>query len=92
MLSRGEPAGGSSLWPQAGCGEQDALGAAKRAELRWSLDFVSEVLRRGRYARILRMIHDYSRECVALVADTTLSGVRVARELTWRIEPFTGSL
>jgi putative transposase len=29
----------------------------------------------------LRVIDDFSRECVALVADTSLSGARVAREL-----------
>jgi len=32
--------------------------------------------------RILCVVDDYTRECLALVADTSLSGVRVARELT----------
>ena len=35
----------------------------------------------GRRFRILCVIDDYSRECVALVADTSLSGARVGREL-----------
>ena len=49
---------------------------------RWSLDFVSDALACGRRFRLLNVIDDYSRECLALVADTSLSGVRVARELT----------
>ncbi len=48
---------------------------------RWSLDFVSDVFGAGRRFRILGVIDDFSRECLALVADTSLSGVRVAREL-----------
>jgi putative transposase len=48
---------------------------------RWSLDFVSDALADGRRFRILAVVDDFSRECLALVADTSLSGVRVAREL-----------
>lgn len=48
---------------------------------RWSLDFVSDQLRDGRRIRILAVVDDFSRECLALVADTSLSGVRTAREL-----------
>ena len=48
---------------------------------RWSLDFVSDAFVCGRRFRILCVIDDFSRECVALVADTSLSGARVAREL-----------
>ena len=48
---------------------------------RWSLDFVSDVLVDGRRFRILAVIDDFSRECLALVADNSLSGIRVAREL-----------
>lgn len=49
---------------------------------RWSLDFVSDTLTCSRRFRILCVIDDYTRECLALVADTSLSGMRVARELT----------
>lgn len=35
----------------------------------------------GRRFRILAVVDDFSRECLGLVADTSLSGVRVAREL-----------
>jgi putative transposase len=48
---------------------------------RWSLDFVSDQLTDGRRFRILTIVDDCTRECLALVADTSLSGVRVAREL-----------
>jgi len=48
---------------------------------RWSLDFVSDVFAHGRRFRVLGVIDDFTAECLALVADTSLSGVRVAREL-----------
>ncbi len=48
---------------------------------RWSLDFVSDSLLCGRRFRILNVIDDFSRECLAAVVDTSLSGDRVAREL-----------
>ncbi|WP_247489753.1 IS3 family transposase [Bradyrhizobium sp. 17] len=48
---------------------------------RWSLDFVSDQLTCGRRFRILTVVDDCTRECLALVADTSLSGTRVAREL-----------
>jgi putative transposase len=48
---------------------------------RWSLDFASDVLVDGRRLRILVVIDDFSRECLALVVDSSLSGRRAAREL-----------
>ena len=48
---------------------------------RWSLDFVSDQLTDGRRFRVLAIVDDCTRECLALIADTSLSGVRVAREL-----------
>lgn len=47
---------------------------------RWSLDFVSDMFCHRRL-RILTVVDDFTRECVALIADTSLSGLRVAREL-----------
>lgn len=69
-------------------GRKRALGTRKPMELpsgpdqRWSLDFVSDAFTDGRRFRILAVVDDYSRECLALVADTSLSGLRVARELS----------
>ena len=51
------------------------------ANQRWSLDFVSDQMTDGRRFRILTVIDNCTRECLALVADTSLSGGRVAREL-----------
>ncbi len=48
---------------------------------RWSLDFVSDQFTDGRRFRILTVVDDCSRECLTLLADTSLSGMRVAREL-----------
>jgi putative transposase len=48
---------------------------------RWSLDFVSYSLSCGRRFRILNVIDDFSRGCLAAVVDTSLSGIRVGREL-----------
>lgn len=48
---------------------------------RWSLDFVSDQFTDGRRFRILTIVDDCTRENLALVADTSLSGLRVAREL-----------
>jgi len=53
----------------------------QRANQRWSLDFLSDVFGAGRRFRILAVIDDFSRECLALIADTSLPGTRVAREL-----------
>jgi putative transposase len=54
---------------------------APRAYDRWSLDFVSDQLTNCRRFRILTIVDDCPRESLALVADTSRSGVRVAREL-----------
>ena len=48
---------------------------------RWSLDFVSDSLVDCLRFRILCVIDDFSRECLATVVDNSISGVRVAREL-----------
>lgn len=48
---------------------------------RWSLDFLSDAFSDGRKFRIFAVVDDCSRECLALVPDTSLSGIRVAREL-----------
>jgi putative transposase len=48
---------------------------------RWSLDFVSDQPTDGRRFRIMTVVDDCTRECLALIADTSLSGAGVAREL-----------
>jgi putative transposase len=69
------------------------LALPSRPNERWSLDFVSDTFTDGRRFRALAVVDDCTRECLALVADTSLSGVRVARELdaiiTVRGKPMT---
>ncbi len=53
-----------------------------KANARWSLDFVHDQLANGRRFRILNIVDDVTRECLAAVPDTSISGRRVTRELT----------
>ena len=49
------------------------------ANQRWSLDFVSDSLSSGHRFRVLAVVDDFTRECLSLVADASLSGLRVGR-------------
>ena len=49
---------------------------------RWSVDFVHDQLACGGRLRILNIVDDVTRECLAAIPDTSISGRRVARELT----------
>src|SRR5436853_423868 len=68
-------------------GRKRAMGTRRPIEVplaanqRWSLDFIHDQLTDGRRFRILAIVDDCTRECLALVADTSISGRRVAREL-----------
>ena len=68
-------------------GRKRALGTRRRmsipdgANQRWSLDFISDAFTDGRRFRILAVVDDFTRECLALVPDTSTSGARVARVL-----------
>jgi transposase InsO family protein len=53
-----------------------------RVNARWSLDFIHDQLAQGRRFRILNIVDDVTRECLAAIPDTSISGKRVARELT----------
>ena len=53
---------------------------------RWSLDFVHDQFACGRRFRILNIMDDVTRECLGAIPDTSISGRRVARELTAIIE------
>jgi len=62
-------------------GTRAPMALPQGANQRWSLDFVSDVLTDGRRFRVLVIVDDFTRECLALVVDTSISGRRVAREL-----------
>src|SRR3954464_5900980 len=57
-----------------------------RPNARWSLDFVHDQFACGRRFRVLNIVDDVTRECLAAIPDTSISGRRVARELTTLIE------
>jgi putative transposase len=57
-----------------------------RPNARWSLDFVHDQFACGRRFRILNIVDDVTRECLAAIPDTSISGRRVARELTALID------
>ncbi|WP_156139588.1 IS3 family transposase [Sphingomonas sp. 35-24ZXX] len=52
------------------------------ANQRWSLDFVHDQMASGRRFRVLNVVDDVTKECLAAVPDTSISGHRVVRELT----------
>lgn len=51
------------------------------ANQRWSFDFVSDAFTDCKRFRILILVDFFTKECVALVANTSISGLRVTREL-----------
>jgi putative transposase len=67
-------------------GTRAPLLAEIRPNMRWSVDFVHDQLAGGRRFRILNVIDDVTKECLAAIPDTSISGRRVARELTQLIE------
>jgi len=62
-------------------GTRQPLPRATALNAVWSLDFMSDALSDGRRFRLLAVMDQCSRECLALVPDTSLPGGRVVREL-----------
>jgi len=62
------------------------LPAPTRINERWSLDFVLDVLDDGRRFRILTVVDDFTRSCLAIDVDTSIGGRRVAQVLQRLIE------
>jgi putative transposase len=58
-----------------------AAPAARKANERWSIDFLSDAVSTGQVIRMLTMVDDYTRECPAIEVDTSLGGLRVRRVL-----------
>jgi putative transposase len=57
-----------------------------RANQEWAMDFIVDGLATGRMVRILSVVDAYTRECLALEADTSLGSGRVTRVLERLIE------
>ncbi len=53
-----------------------------KANARWSVDFVHDQLACGRRFRVFNVVDDVTRKCLVAIADTSISGRRVVRELT----------
>ena len=62
-------------------GSRTPMPVALRPGERWSLDFLSDTFGASRKFRILAVNDDCCRENLCLMADTSISGARVAREL-----------
>ena len=62
-------------------GSRSPMPEALRPNRRWSMDFVSDAFGASRRFRILAVNDDCCRENLGLIADTSISGARVAREL-----------
>ena len=62
-------------------GTRRPMSAPDGPNQRWSLDFVSDAFTDCRRFRILAVVDDFTRECLSLVPDTSISGQRVVREL-----------
>jgi putative transposase len=62
-------------------GTRSPMTVAQLPNDRWSVDFAADQFIDGRRLRILVVVDDCTRECLALVADTSISGLRLAREL-----------
>ncbi len=58
-------------------GERTPIERARGPNESWSMDFVADSLANGRRVRCLAVVDDFTRECLPLVADTSLSGLRV---------------
>jgi putative transposase len=66
-------------------------GVAVRPNHCWSMDFVSDKLADGRPFRILTVVDQFTRECVKLEADRSMTGMKVVQALE-RAQQERGSL
>lgn len=59
--------------------QRQPLANARRPNERWSMDFVHDRLADGRWFRILTVIDQFTRECLALWAEASLTGEKVGQ-------------
>ena len=57
--------------------ERNPLPKSVAANLSWLMDFVSDGLADGRRLRCLTIVDDCTRECLAIKADTSITGTRI---------------
>ena len=62
----------------------------ERMNQRWAMDFVSDQLANGRRLRLLTVVDEYTRECLAVEVDTSLTGQRVTSRVLDRLQAVRG--
>jgi putative transposase len=62
------------------------LASATQPNQRWSMDFVSDRLADGRWFRILTVVDQFTRECILLCAERSISGHQVCSALEQAIQ------
>ena len=62
------------------------LAGPTRINERWSLDFLLDTLEDGRRVRLLAVVDDFTRACLAIEVDTSLGGRRVVEVLQRLVE------
>jgi putative transposase len=69
------------------------IGPVMSRNEKWSMDFVTQLLSDNRWIRILTVVDQFTRECLAQHANTALSGEKIAASLdkvvTGRGEPLS---
>ncbi len=63
------------------------LAGPTRINERWSLDFLLDTLEDGRRVRLLAVVDDFTRTCLAIEVDTSIGGRRVVEVLQRLVEP-----
>jgi putative transposase len=101
LRQRGEPSGRNRIYRlyreeglsvrkrrarRRAVGTRAPIPVEARPNARWSLDFVHDQFANGRRFRILNIVDDVTRDCLAAIPDTSIPGRRVARELTALID------
>ena len=66
---------------KAACRHRVPQAVATAPNQRWSMDFMSERVADGRWFRILTVVDQFTRECLCLLADQSLTGEKVAQAL-----------
>jgi hypothetical protein len=59
-----------------------------RANQCWSMDFVSDKFTEGRSFRVLSIVDQFTRECIALSVDRSMSSAKVAEALTAAVDEY----
>jgi putative transposase len=62
------------------------LATPSRINERWSLDFLLDILEDGRRVRLLAVVDDFTRACLAIEVDTSIGGRRVVEVLQRLVE------